>query len=310
MWRCAACASLFLDPRPDDASISATYRAYYTHSLPEGEQAHGPAGGMLWAVFRGYLRSQFDWQETPAFGPGRWLCALVPPLKLKLDYLARHLFRSEFPAKGVLVDVGCGNGEFLAIAAKMGWRALGVEPDAAAATACRAQGFEVFEGVAEAAPSAWTGAVDVLTSSNCIEHIADPRQFLATAHALLKPGGRLWIATPNPQGLGARLFGRCWRGLEPSRHMCVPSQGQLLKMLAEQGFVGIRLVRRGAHGKTIARESAQVARMESADGFAVPLLSQWLAWPVRVLASGLGTIFTGLAEETVVVAHRAPKDEQ
>lgn len=308
LWRCADCDSIFLDPRPDDASIPATYGSYYTHLLPRSPQQAGTIERGLWAFFRGYLSGQFGWQELPAKSIGFALCAAVAPLRFKLDYLARHLFVDEFPAQGLLFDYGCGNGEFLVSAAKMGWTVAGLDLDPKAVDACRAQGFEaVFTSVGDL-PANFYGAVDVVTSGNCIEHLNDIPGFLALAGALLKPQGRLWIATPNPEGLGIRIFGRFWRGLEPSRHLCVPSQRQLVRMLEQAGYDNIRLLRRGSHGKTIARESAAVAVMEAKSGAQVPAWLPWMAWPLRLFASTLGALIPSQGEETVVVARRRPDE--
>ena len=306
IWRCAACASLFLDPRPDDASIPATYASYYTHDAPGPAQGAGLADRVLWPFFRGYLRKYFGWESQPASAAGAWLCVLFPPLRFKLDYLARQLFVSEFPERGRLLDIGCGNGEFLAAATRMGWRVHGLEPDAEAVAACRGQGFDVFEGTLDAFPPSQEGSFDAITSSNCIEHVPDPGQFLDKAYSLLKPGGQLWLATPNPEGLGVAVFGRCWRGLEPSRHLCVPSQAQLGRLLEDAGFDQVRLLRRGAHGKTITRESAQVALIESSAGRPIRPGSRWMALPVRMMASAMGTLSPRQGEETVITARRPP----
>jgi hypothetical protein len=128
---------------------------------------------------------------------------------------------------------------------------------------------------------------------------------LEAVHALLKPGGWIWIATPNPGGPGLRVFGSAWRGLEPSRHLCLPSQAQLLRMLAAAGFEQVRRLPRGDHGKTITRESAIVAKIEAAQGRPARRLLAWLWLPVRLFAGSFGTLVPAWAEETVVVARRS-----
>lgn len=304
LWRCAGCASLLLDPRPDDASLPLAYGGYYTHAQAPAESAPRGLARLVWALFNGYLGARFDWRREPCAPAGRWLCAAVPPLALKLDYFGRHLFARCFPGRGLLVDIGCGNGEFLAQARDMGWRTYGVEPDAQAAAACRVRGLEVLQGTVTELPVERQGTADAVTLSHCIEHVPDPRAVLAAAWRLLRPGGGIWIATPNPGGLGVRVFGSAWRGLEPSRHLCVPSQRQLLRMLADSGFEDIRPLRRGAHGKTITRESALVAGIEAGQGRPWRRPLAWLGVPVRLLASLAGSLSPRWGEETVVIARR------
>jgi SAM-dependent methyltransferase len=302
--RCNACASLVLDPRPDEASLPMAYSGYYTHAPMAAPRPERGFARVAWALFNGYLRARFDWRREPSWSAGRWLCAMIPPLARKLDYFGRHLYARRFPGRGLLLDVGCGNGEFLAQARSMGWSVLGVEPDAAAAGAARAQGLEVIEGTVHSLAARFDGSVDAATLSHCIEHVPDPRAVLAAVLRLLKPGGWIWIATPNPGGPGLRVFGSAWRGLEPSRHLCVPSQAQLRRMLEAAGFEQVQLLRRGEHGKTITRESAIVAGIESRQGRPLRRVLAWLGMPVRIFASLAGSLLPRWGEETVIVARR------
>lgn len=300
LWRCAACDSLVLDPRPDEASLPLAYGSYYTH---EPAAATAPRG-LAWALFNGYLRAHFGWLRQPRLAAGRWLCAAVPPLALKLDFYGRHLFARDFPERGLLLDLGCGNGEFLEQAREMGWRTLGVDFDPEAAAACRARGLEVLAGTVHDLLPERAGTIDVATLSHCIEHVPDPRAVLVAVRALLRPGGAIWIATPNPGGLGLRVFGSAWRGLEASRHLCVPSQRALRRMLADAGFESIRVLRRGEHGKTITRESAQAAVIRAREGRRWRCPLGWFGSPLRLLASIAATLSPRWGEETVVVARR------
>ena len=62
----------------------------------------------------------------------------IEPLRLKLDYYARHLQGT--PSR--LLDVGCGNGGFLLRAREMGWKAEGCDPDPQAVQTCRNLGLQ------------------------------------------------------------------------------------------------------------------------------------------------------------------------
>jgi SAM-dependent methyltransferase len=301
LWRCRDCASLFLDPRPDDDSIPLTYQGYYTHRPPTATATGSFLSRILWRVINDYLTQKFGMENLSRYRGGRWLCGLLLPLRFKLDYYGRHLFVRDFPNKGTLLDVGCGNGEFLLLARQMGWRALGVEPDLQAAKACQEQGLTVFAGMIDSVPAALNATIDVVTLSHCAEHVVDLRDLLTHAHRLLRPNGRIWLALPNPEGPGIKVFGKAWRGLEPSRHLCIPSQRQLQTILGECGFADARAVRRGAHGKTITKESARIARL---DPSTPTRFIAWMAVPVRLLASLAGTISARWGEETVMTARK------
>jgi SAM-dependent methyltransferase len=116
-----------------------------------------------------------------------------------------------------------------------GWDAQGLDVDAAAVRAARSRGFDVFEGDLLASPFA-EGAFDAVTMIHVIEHLIRPQDHLAAAHRLLAPGGRLVIVTPNAASLGARWFGRAWRGLEPPRHIQVFTPAGLRSLLQHTGF--------------------------------------------------------------------------
>jgi hypothetical protein len=49
------------------------------------------------------------------------------------------------PAGRTLLDVGCGEGEFLAEMQALGWAMEGIEPSARGAAAARGRGFPVIE---------------------------------------------------------------------------------------------------------------------------------------------------------------------
>ncbi|HZX68097.1 MAG TPA: class I SAM-dependent methyltransferase [Candidatus Elarobacter sp.] len=48
-------------------------------------------------------------------------------------------------------------------------------------------------------PAGWSERFDVVLSFYALEHVADPRGFLAGIHRLLKPGGRIHLVIPNPR---------------------------------------------------------------------------------------------------------------
>ena len=54
--------------------------------------------------------------------------------------------------------------------------------------------------------------------------------------ASLRPGGVLLLTLPNSLSTLRAHFGANWRGLEAPRHVSIPSQDQLMRLLETSGF--------------------------------------------------------------------------
>jgi SAM-dependent methyltransferase len=152
-------------------------------------------------------------------------------LRRIIDFDYRHLP----PGGGTLLDVGCGSGNFLVLAKESGWEALGVEPDSAAVAEARRKGVSVQLGGLESY-AGQEGRFDVITMHHVIEHFHDPLGALRDCHRLLKPGGILWLVTPNIDSFGHARFGRLWRGLEVPRHLVLFNERSLFQALECAGF--------------------------------------------------------------------------
>jgi 2-polyprenyl-3-methyl-5-hydroxy-6-metoxy-1,4-benzoquinol methylase len=236
LWSCADCQSAYLDPRPSAASIHRAYQHYYTHHAP------APPASALRQLHRqlanAYLNRRYGAREQPAHWLGGVMIGAVPYLRRFEDRACRHL--PPLPrGGGAVLDVGCGDGAFLALAQRAGWQVLGLEPDAQAAAVAQQQGVPVQVGGLETLAEQ-QATFDVITLAHVIEHVADPVATLRDCHRLLKPGGQLWLETPNAAGHGLRAFGRHWRGLEAPRHLVLFTPQSLRRAVAEAGFEGLQ----------------------------------------------------------------------
>jgi SAM-dependent methyltransferase len=113
---------------------------------------------------------------------------------------------------GSLLDVGCGDGQFLDAARAVGWRVDGIEfsPEGARRAAARL-GRPVAVGDL-ARTTHLKGPFDVVTLWHVVEHLVDPRALLEAARSRLPPGGLLVVAVPNLDNLPMRLAYRLARG--------------------------------------------------------------------------------------------------
>lgn len=149
-------------------------------------------------------------------------------------------FLEGYVMPGTLLDVGCGAGVLLAVARDK-WRVRGVELCSWAVREARSRfALEVYEGtIAEARfPGA---SFDAVTMLDVIEHLPNPRETVAEAFRVLRPGGILFVLTPDIGSLVARVMGSWWWGLRPA-HLYYFKRRNLTALLEREGFE-VRAVR-------------------------------------------------------------------
>ena len=82
---------------------------------------------------------------------------------------------------------------------------------------------------------------DIILMLNLIEHVTDPVAVLRKAKELLRPGGRIWIKTPNYDALDARIFkNRSWGGFHTPRHFVLFTKDSLVRHCEAAGFTVAR----------------------------------------------------------------------
>lgn len=103
-------------------------------------------------------------------------------------------------SSGSILDVGCGLGFFVkaVMTQKSGWNAIGYEMSEVAVKFAREKNGlkNVFAGMVQNSGIA-PQSLDVITLWDVIEHIPKPQPLLKYLHSLLKPGGFLFLQTPN-----------------------------------------------------------------------------------------------------------------
>jgi SAM-dependent methyltransferase len=180
--------------------------AYDAYSLPAGGVAH------LLAV------ALFRWHY-------RWL-------------LRRRPF-SALAAPGRLLDVGAGRGDLGVVLAARGWDVTGLEPSARACEEGRRRRLTMVQGTLGSAELG--GHYDAVVFQHALEHVAEPRDDLARAFELLRPGGLLLVALPNFGSWQARRFGSAWFHLDLPRHRSHFTAAGLERLLRAAGFEQIEL---------------------------------------------------------------------
>lgn len=105
--------------------------------------------------------------------------------------------KKNIPAGSFVVDLGCGfRGDFLTALSGHIQKGLGLDLSVTKEK-CSAGNIELKIGVVDKRLSIESESADVVTSLALIEHIDDPKTFLAESYRILKPGGVLLLTTPS-----------------------------------------------------------------------------------------------------------------
>jgi 2-polyprenyl-3-methyl-5-hydroxy-6-metoxy-1,4-benzoquinol methylase len=140
-----------------------------------------------------------------------------------------------FRKTGNLLDVGCGDGHFLAVAKERGWKVHGTEYTRAAVSICEAKGIIMYQGSLPSAPFGPT-EFDVITSFEVIEHIQHPQEEARAMFLLLRPGGACYLTTPNFNSVSRRLMGPRWNVIEYPEHLGYFTRSSLKRLFVDCGF--------------------------------------------------------------------------
>jgi 2-polyprenyl-3-methyl-5-hydroxy-6-metoxy-1,4-benzoquinol methylase len=144
-------------------------------------------------------------------------------------------------ARGTLLDVGCGTGEFLKEMQSAGWKVKGFERDERAAAHGRERlGLDV---VSEAQWESMSDSFDVVTMWHTLEHMENPPRTLASLHARLKPSGLLVLSVPNLESVDARFYCSDWVAYDAPRHLHHFTPESIRRVCRDSGF---RLLHAGA----------------------------------------------------------------
>ena len=142
------------------------------------------------------------------------------------------------------LDVGCGAGLLAEPLARMGAKVTAVDaaPELIAAAKAHAAGAGLEIEYRAMGVEALDGRFDLVTAMEVVEHVADPRAFVASLAARLAPGGLLILSTPNRTAWSKLLtitlaegFGKIPKGTHHYDEFITPEE--MSAMLAEAGLV-------------------------------------------------------------------------
>ena len=104
--------------------------------------------------------------------------------------------------EALVLDLGCGRGEWLELLQKNSIAAMGVDLDTGMLEACQQINLKVqCQDALESLKQLEDGSASVVSAFHLVEHLPFDRvkDLVAECHRVLKPGGLLIMETPNPE---------------------------------------------------------------------------------------------------------------
>lgn len=145
---------------------------------------------------------------------------------------------------GRVLDVGCGVGNFLALAKKQGWECWGIDFDKdSIVTAQNTFGLKNMEvsDLTTFIKNHPNERFDLVTFFDVFEHIDNHIEFIAQVKSILNPGGHIALSVP---------YRNCWRWLIPNdlppRHLTRWNDTVLGAVLEKNGFRVAKVWKLGA----------------------------------------------------------------
>jgi SAM-dependent methyltransferase len=144
-----------------------------------------------------YNSDYFEWQNKD--GPlGGWV--------------NKHFFQPTIAESDIVIDFGCGGGFLLAnLKCK---KKIGIEPNSTAKNTIESNRVEHYTSAQEALNILGHECVDVIISTNVLEHTTDPFNEISLLKQLLKKNGKIHFIVPcdsvnylyNPSDINMHLY--------------------------------------------------------------------------------------------------------
>ncbi len=194
---CSNCHLAFLNPQPTEEELKRFYPWEYFHPPEDKVRA-----------------------ATPSF--------------MMLDKVKETM---RFKKKGMLLDIGCGQGGFLQQMQRQGFEVHGLDlsPTACQLASEKVGKDNIFEGDLFSVNLA-ERCYDVVTLWHVIEHLSNPVKALRRIRALLKDDGLLVICCPDFSSWLRLIFKGSWYPLQVPYHLCHFTPRTMSKVLKVAGY--------------------------------------------------------------------------
>jgi SAM-dependent methyltransferase len=227
------------------------------------------------------------------------------PLLLARQKQAMRTFGYSAKRPGSVLEVGCGDGQFLAALAPQLDLTVGIEPSPENAARARARGVVVEQVLFGENTKVVKGPFDAFFAFHVLEHVPDVKAFLRGLRDNLIPGGVGCIEVPSSEA----AFENSRYGHFMTDHLSYFFAGTLRQAIEASGFEVVALEREWDGEHLVAYVRARSARPHSP-------VSEWIASTTARLtafvtdasAGGHSVAFWGASNPILPVLMHLPPD--
>lgn len=238
--KCNNCGLFFISPRPDAREMKKYYSdtEYYAYSQADEDfQKQGKFQELVKSIKRSTIAEYYGDRKKYSFAA-----------KVKNKFLAslgKHRFGTAPRGLkiGSILDVGCGDGQFLLYLKELGWQVKGVEINSYAAKRAEEKGLQVYnQDLLDVDFGDET--FDVVRLWSVVEHLHNPFATIEKVSRIVKKGGFLIMQTPNFDSMARRIFKENWSAFDAPRHLYSFTGGTLKKLVEKNNFeiLGMRTI--------------------------------------------------------------------
>jgi len=182
-----------------------------------------------------YLNPRPSEKEMDRFYPREYYDLQFSLLEKKITQLFLKIGTAKlkkYKKKGLVLDLGCGAGDFLLEMKRFGFETIGIDVSKRACDISQKKGIKVFNSELKDCHFP-DETFDVITLWHVFEHLHNPDQTLKEICRILKKDGILLIEVPNIESFSFKLFKKYCFHLDIPRHLYHWSPKTLEKILLQ-----------------------------------------------------------------------------
>ena len=201
----------------------------------------------------------------------------------KFHYTGTDIFRNK-----VVADIGCGGGGWLDFLKGVAQKTVAIEPSEYYQKHLKEKGHNTFAYMNEAFLE-FGEQIDVLTSFDVIEHVANPQSFANDLFHLVREGGRIIIGTPSEYKHLREMLGNVFDSfLFSVQHLWVFAEKGLQIIFEKAGFKDVKIMQYTKYG--LGNVFAWLKEREPMGNISYPCISVSIneVWKANLAEKGCG----------------------